>query len=202
MRLRWSIALLALVCAAALPLSAGSLSPCGAQAGNLVVNCGFETGDFSGWTTGGNFGATGVSSSFYVYSAANSGTYFAYLGPVGSDGILSRTLTTNPGDTYTVSFYLDAIGDSPSDFSAYWNTDALMSVGTPNTGGVWTQYLFTVTGTGSDTIQLNFRDDPAYIALDDIVVLDTGGVIPEPGSMSLLIAGFAVVILARRRRRA
>jgi hypothetical protein len=77
-----------------------------------------------------------------------------------------------------------------------------MSVGTPNTGDVWTQYLFTVTGTGSDTIQLNFRDDPAYIALDDIVVLDAGTAIPEPGSLGLLISGLAVVFLARRRRRA
>ncbi|MGD0000496.1 MAG: carbohydrate binding domain-containing protein [Bryobacteraceae bacterium] len=203
MKIRWSFALLVLVCAVALPLSAGSLSPCDAQAGNLVVNCGFETGDFSGWTTGGNFGATGVTSGpFYAYSVANSGTYYAVLGPVGSDGILSQTLTTNPGDSYTVSFYLDAVGDGTSDFSAYWNTDVLMSVGNPNTGDVWTQYLFTVIGTGSDTIQLNFRDDPAYIALDDIVVLDAGTAIPEPGSLGLLISGLAVVILARRRRRA
>jgi hypothetical protein len=200
MKIRWSFALLVLVCAAALPLSAGSLAPCDSQPGNLVANCGFETGDFSGWTTGGNFGATGVASDFYAYSGANSGTYFAYLGPVGSDGILSQTLTTNPGDSYTVSFYLDAVGDGTSDFSAYWNTDVLMSVGNPNTGDVWTQYLFTVTGTGSDTIQLNFRDDPAYIALDDVVVLDAGTAIPEPGSLGLLISGLAVVILARRRR--
>ncbi len=116
------------------------------------------------------------------------------------DGTLSQTLTTNPGDTYTVSFYIDAVGDNPSDFSAYWNTDALMSVDNPNTGDVWTQFLFTVTGTGSDTIQFNFRDDPEYIALDDVVVLDTGTAIPEPGSLGLLISGLAVVILARRRR--
>jgi hypothetical protein len=203
MKLHWALALLALVCAAALPLSAGSASVCDAQAGNLVANCGFETGDFTGWTWGGNTGATGVTSgAFYAYGGANSGSYYAFLGPVGSDGILSQTLTTNPGDTYTVSFYLDAVGDGSSDFSALWNTNVLMSVGTPNTGDVWTQYLFTVTGTGSDTIQLNFRDDPAYIALDDIVVLDAGTAIPEPGSLGLLISGLAVVFLARRRRRA
>jgi hypothetical protein len=203
MKIRWSFALLVLVCAAALPLSAGSVSLCDAQAGNLVVNCGFETGDFSGWTTGGNFAFTSVQNGpYYDYPGPNSGTYYAVFGPVGSDGTLSQTLTTNPGDSYTVSFYLDAVGDVTSDFSAYWNTDVLMSVGNPNTGDVWTQYLFTVIGTGSDTIQLNFRDDPAYIALDDVVVLDAGTAIPEPGSLGLLISGLAVVILARRRRRA
>lgn len=202
MKPHFSLALLALVCAAAWPLSAGSLSPCDAQAGNLVVNCGFESGDFTGWTWGGNTGATLVTSgTFYVYSGANSGSYYAVLGPVGSDGILAQTLSTTPGDTYTVSFYLGAVGDSPSDFSAYWDGNTLLSLSNPSVPA-YTQFLYTVTGTGSDTIQFNFRDDPAYIALDDIVVLDAGTVIPEPGSMGLLIAGLGLAILARRRRRA
>ena len=35
---------------------------CDLVADNLVTNCGFETGDFTGWTQSGNTGFTGVSS--------------------------------------------------------------------------------------------------------------------------------------------
>ena len=63
---------------------------CQGVAGNLVANCGFETGDFTGgWSLTGNTGFTGVSSSApYVFS----GTYGAQLGPIGSDGFLTQDL--------------------------------------------------------------------------------------------------------------
>ena len=38
----------------------GQQSICDGVPGNLVTNCGFETGNFSGWTQGGNLGYTGV----------------------------------------------------------------------------------------------------------------------------------------------
>ena len=47
-----------------------------------IVNGGFETGDFTGWSRSGNQGFTSVTTSpFYV----RSGTYGAFLGPIGSD---------------------------------------------------------------------------------------------------------------------
>ena len=55
-----------------------------------------------------------------------------------------------------------------------------------------------MTGTGTDTLQFDFRDDPAYMALDDVVVATTSPV-PEPGTVGMLIAGLGAVILARRR---
>ncbi|MGD0578555.1 MAG: PEP-CTERM sorting domain-containing protein [Bryobacteraceae bacterium] len=200
MRPKLLLAVLVLVCAAAFPLTAASV--CDSQPGNLVTNCGFETGDFTGWTPGGNWEfASVVGGAFGPYPGANSGSYYAVLGPVGSDGTLSQTLTTIPGTEYNVSFYLDAVGDNNSDFNAYWNGVPFAGWVDPTTippaGGppVWTQYLFTVTGTGSDTITFGFRDDPAYLALDDVYV----GAVPEPGTLSLLIAGIGLVLLGRRR---
>jgi len=196
---------LALFCLIGLPaalLSADTLAPCGSVAGNLVANCGFETGDFSGWTTGGNFEDTEVvSGAFYDYSGPNSGTYYAVMGPVGSDGTLSQTLSTTNGEKYTVSFYFASVGDSPSDFSALWDGSPLpgLPLTNPDTGSAYTQELFSVTGTGSDTLQFDFRDDPAYMALDDVVVVASTSPVPEPGTVGMLIAGLGAVILARRR---
>ena len=146
---------------------------------NLLTNGSFETGDFTGWTTGGNFTNTDVvSGPFYRYSGAESGTYYAVLGPVGSDGTLTQTFATNPGQSYTVCFWLSAVGDNPSDFNAFWDGTQFLSLTNPNTGGggfvgIWKQFVYgPFTGTGSDTLTFGFRDDPNYIALDNVQVSD------------------------------
>ncbi len=194
---------LLVVAAVAVALCVGAPST---FAGNLVSNGSFESGDYSGWTETGNFEFSQVvSGAFYVYSGAQDGSYYATFGPVSSDGGISQTLSTVSGTQYTFSFWLNAVGDDPSDFSAYWNGTQLVSLTDPNTGGVWTQYTFNVTGTGSDTISFNFRDDPAYIALDNVsVTANTGGTTPEPSSFILLgtgVIGLGGVIRRKLTRR-
>jgi uncharacterized repeat protein (TIGR03803 family) len=141
---------------------------------NLLTNGSFETGDFTGWTTGGNFqGTQVVSGPFYSYSGAQDGNFYVAMGPVSSDGTLSQTLATIPGVQYTISFWFASVGDSPSDFSVYWNNTPLLSLSNPNTGATWTQFTFTVVATGRDTLLFSFRDDPAYMALDDVSLIST-----------------------------
>ena len=162
---------------------------------NLVNNGSFESGDFTGWTTGGNFEFTQVvTGPFYVYTAAQDGQFYATLGPLSIDGTLSQTLATTAGAQYTFSFWYAGVGDDPSDLSASWDGNPLFSQVDPNTGAVWTQESFTVTGTGSDTIQFGFRDDPAYIALDNVsVVKQNPTTTPEPSSLLLLGSGLLTV---------
>jgi hypothetical protein len=171
-------------------------SICDAVAGNLVVNCGFETGDFTGWTLTGNTGFTGVSGSApYV----NSGNFGAQLGPVGSDGFLTQNVGA-PGDNlYAVSFYLYNDGGTPNDFTVIWNgVDVgpdLVDVG----GFSYTLFSGVLSGNpgaGANSLTFAYRQDPAYWGLDDVVVLGSTSV-PEPSSLIMLgsgILGLAGVI--------
>src|SRR6267378_1982555 len=69
-------------------------SICDAITGNLVKNCGFETGDFTDWTTipavpanNSNFGVDN--------RLPNSGTYAAFFEATGTfDDTITQTLTT------------------------------------------------------------------------------------------------------------
>ena len=154
------------------PLTLTVLAP------NLVLNGGFETGDFSGWTTNGNFTYTSVATGSTYY--AHSGTFGAQLGPSGSLGFISQTLATTAGTSYLLSFWLDSPdGKTPNEFLVSWNGNTLLDqISLPVIG--WTNIQFVVTATGTSTVlQFGFRDDPAYLGLDDISVVNLTSGVPS-----------------------
>jgi hypothetical protein len=171
-----------------------------AFATNLLTNGSFESGDLTGWTDIGD-GVVLANGPFSYYSAAQDGSWYLGLGPVGGDGTLSQTFSDTAGTHYTFSFWFASVGDNPSDFSAFWNSTQLLSLTNPNTGVNWTEFSFDVVGTGSDTVQFNFRDDPAWMALDNVSVSQSGGgTTPEPSSLLLLGSGLLTVGGVIRRK--
>ena len=176
---------------------------------NLVVNGGFETGDFSGWTQSGRLDSTLVTSGGYGFPGIpHSGGFFAALGPVGGDGFLSQDLATTPGASYHVSYDLGSDGAMPNDFSASFGGQSIFSTQSiPRQG--YQLYSFDILATSNvSTLRFGFQNSPGFLNLDDVSVEWTSNpksnapVVPEPAT--LVSAGLgclgSLAYLWRRRR--
>jgi hypothetical protein len=162
-----------------------------------IVNGGFETGDFTGWTQFGNTEFTSVDN-----QSPHSGTYGAYFGPTtvgGGVGGISQVVTTTPGNVYHVFFWLqneaDVLGaTSPNSFQFSWGGAPAMTLTDAAAFG-YTEYAFDLLATTASTeLKFTFGHDPALWDLDDVTI-------PEPGTLALVgLAGGLAAMLGRRRR--
>jgi hypothetical protein len=135
----------------------------------LIANGGFETGDFTGWSLSASAQEDFVTS---TGSFVHSGVYGAELGQPTTNGYLSQTISTTPGQSYVLSFWLDnpnnSAGATPNQFQVQWNgTTVFYETNLPFMS--WTNVQFIVSATGASTVlQFGFYDTPAYLGLDDV----------------------------------
>jgi Pro-kumamolisin, activation domain/Viral BACON domain len=173
---------------------------------SLVQNGGFETGDFSLWTFLGDLtdsqgyfenGAVGAST-FSDGSGTNwvhSGAFGAAFGEGGQLAYLSQTLPTLPGQSYLLSFWLNNIyGATPNQFLVNWNTNSASTntifdqTDVPELDN-WTNMLFVVTASGTNTVlQFGLENDNYYFGLDDIALLP----IPTPTFRAVALTNNAI----------
>lgn len=209
MNIRKSFSVLALIVCGLWSASQAMADAC-TSAANRVTNCGFETGDFTSWTIGGN--TLNPGGNYYGVDAfdAHSGNYGAYMSQDYLDGgttpvTLSQTLTTTTGLVYDVSFWLEQ-DTAPTPgythaFSASWGgtTDfSLMpTVASPGAVGSFVEYSFLVTATGPSTIlKFSFENDDQYWSFDDVSVTAT----PEPSTGLLGGTALGALLLLWSRR--
>ncbi len=156
---------------------------------NLIVNGGFETGDFSGWKLGNGSGHA-IGFNFLVGSEhsenhdsgdmAHHGLKEALFGGIGGDVTLSQSVATNANEHYTVDFWVmndtsaspREHGSGANDFSASWNGVALMpTIVNADKSDGYTEYQFDVIGAaGHSTLEFSARNDHGYWNLDDVSV--------------------------------
>lgn len=212
------LAILALLCA--LGTSTALATPM-----ELVVNGGFETGDFTGWTQTVN---VVVSPLGWLGVSPRSGSQMAVLSPLGVlDADLAQQLSIDSShfSQYEISFAYRLQALDASRFFDF-GTDSLEAVvggvnllsyplndafggGVTDTG--WLIHTLTVSAANLGNLTVDFQfhvenfppggGDPgqtlvAYI--DDVSILATP--IPEPGTLILVCLGLAVYGSKRIRR--
>jgi len=143
---------------------------------SLVLNGGFETGDFTDWTLVGD---TVVGSNIYnvvVTEAEFSGTvhsgyYGAFLGEGGYVATLSQTLPTTPGTLYQVSCWLNnPLAYTNQIFNASWAGSLFVTLTNPPAVG-WTNLTYVATATATNTVlEFGAENDLNYFGFDDVSV--------------------------------
>ena len=214
---------LALLAAITLALAA----PAHAQ---IVTNGGFEDSDtanghFTGWTLSGAADFTSANPNTFVFGNPHSGDFAAWLGPVGSDGFLSQTLTTTVGQAYTLTYWLSvdtsnltstaANGNAEpavtNDFITSFNGQTVFAQnnlaptdGHTDSADDYTKFSFSTVATSTSTpLQFGFRNDTSEFRLDDVSVSNTTTPVPEPStlvSFAVLLSLTGAVVVARRRK--
>ncbi|WP_435010239.1 PEP-CTERM sorting domain-containing protein [Tundrisphaera lichenicola] len=164
---------------------------------DFIVNGGFETEDFTGWTLSGN---TSDPTTFGVDSSIpHSGGFAAYFGPQSSKVFLEQTVATVVGEEYTLSFFLmNEDGSSPNAFSVEFGS---MSLADSTDLSTFDYQMFTYKSiaTFSTTIvRFGFQNDFAYFDIDNISLVRA---VPEPGTLASLAIGVALLGCHRWMRR-
>jgi hypothetical protein len=147
---------------------------------NPIVNGGFETGNFTGWTTSG-------AASSVIAGAAHSGNFGAQLGATtatNGDSSISQTFTM-PSSSPALSFWYN--NHCPDTLQFDWATATLTDNVTSVTttllaktcaaSATWTQVNYNASANAGHSVTLtltshddNFGSDPTFTWYDDVVV--------------------------------
>jgi hypothetical protein len=209
------------VCAA---IAAGSALASPAQAANLLGNGSFETGNYVNGG-GGYEDLTPGSTAITDWSIVGSGT-LAWIGPGYAGGLspedgsyfldltgttdappytgVTQTITTTPGQTYDLSFYLgsSSIYGVPDSIqaSAGGKTETFQS--TLSGANNWQLESMSFVATSNNTLVslLGETANNEYIGLDNVSV----AAVPEPATWTMTLFGLfsagALLRMARRKK--
>lgn len=188
-----------------------------AQAGELVLNGGFETGDFTSWTTALASKGSGLLVNDLSPNTGGQSAVFGAIVPGDFDSI-SQSFDDVNGQTLFFSLFLkgdlpaviilferqglrsaDPVFDPIGDFQVFWDGDLVLDSQGSQTGPFdYTQSLFQETASGHDTITFSGYNVPGQYFLDDVSVLSPESATPEPATWALFGLGLAAFVAVRR----
>jgi len=143
-----------------------SLDPvaaCDRVPGNLVRNCGFETGDFTNWTRSGDPGFTTID-----MISAHSGNFGLDTGPSGGLGYIAQNLATTPGTFYHVCYWIDNEGGPSNRFTASWEGNIIVDVSDQQRFTYRQDCLDVFACTDNAELKFGFLQEPSFFHFDDV----------------------------------
>jgi len=171
-------------------------TPAVLHAQELVVNGGFESGNFFPWWVPPSIPND---SRFYVSPAAefaHSGSHYAYLSSTSLQYI-GQVLPTAAGVDYELSFWVRRVSLAPDQFKVRWEGQLVFNEFTINLDwDVWQHRTIPLEANITGSF-LEFGQDhfPGAFFLDDVSVTQ---IVPAPSAATLL--GVAGLVGLRRRR--
>ena len=166
-----------------------------------LINPGFETGDFTGWTGFGDTGFTIISSadcghSFPTSCTPHTGSFAAFFGNPSLGGV-TQSVATVPGASYVFDFWLKvdvaSVGYVGTEYIISWDSTVLADVVDAPISS-WQHLSYTTTAiSSSSVVKFEFLNHPDWFGLDDVSVTAVGEV-PEP--VSSILAGASLLALA------
>jgi len=195
--------------------------PLASHANNLLVNGSFEdtvlkSGQWhvlptiNGWSVDLT---SGVEIRNNIAGTAQDGVNFVELDThqnkpfdASTNSSIWQSVHTIAGASYTLSWWYSpriSTAANTNDLSVFWNDTLLMTnTGAGSKSHQWQQFSFDVVGTGgSDVIKFmaGGKQDTYGGSLDNVSLL--AAPVPEPGTISLVLAGISAVGLMLFRRR-
>jgi hypothetical protein len=142
-----------------------SVADCARVAGNLVANCGFETGDFTSWTRSGDSGFTSIDA-----IAAHSGSFGLNIGPTGGLGFIAQNLATKAGGSYSLCYWLANLGGPANRFQVSWGGTIIRDDSNLSVFPYTQSCIDVVAPSDSTELKFGFLQVPSFFHFDDVSV--------------------------------